>query len=64
MTGMSNPLGTYPDEDVKLTLYRHGLSLAVLFELLAEHGIITTEETQRVAQRLHRELVGLDTDHP
>ncbi len=46
-----------PDE-LHLTLYRHGLSLAVLFDLLVEKGIVTTDEIRRHAQTLnHRILI-------
>lgn len=51
-----------PDSDVSQTLYRHGLSLAVLFDLLCAKGILTREEIRLHAHRLNEELLAEPTD--
>ncbi|MCY0878611.1 MAG: hypothetical protein OWU84_06710 [Firmicutes bacterium] len=43
--------------DLNQTLYRYGLSLAVLFELLVAKGIVTPEEIRAQADRLSQELL-------
>lgn len=47
-----------PDDagETNRTLYRYGLSLAVIFDLLVEKGIVTREEIQRHAQTLNQAL--------
>ncbi len=47
-----------PDDagETNHTLYRYGLSLAVIFDLLVEKGIVTREEIQDHARTLNRIL--------
>lgn len=47
-----------PDDtgETNHTLYRYGLSLAVIFDLLVEKGIVTREEIQRHARTLNQAL--------
>ncbi len=50
------------DDDYRWILYQHGLSLAVLFDLLVTKGILTEAEIQQHAQSLNRELVYPESD--
>jgi hypothetical protein len=43
-------------EDLDQTLYRHGLSLAVLFDLLIAKGVLTPEEIRQQAGELNARL--------
>lgn len=43
--------------DLERTLYRYGISLAVLFDILVEKGIASRQEIQECAQALHRQLL-------
>ncbi|PSR20456.1 MAG: hypothetical protein C7B45_14910 [Sulfobacillus acidophilus] len=49
-------------ENLGQTLYRHGLSIAVLFDLLVEKGVLTTDEIQRKARGLNRTLLDIPSD--
>ncbi|NMP24204.1 hypothetical protein [Sulfobacillus harzensis] len=53
-------MSTHPpsdhSEDLRYTLYRHGLSLAVIFDLLVEKGIVTRQEIQTKARSMNQEL--------
>lgn len=49
-------------EDLNQTLYRHGLSLAVLFDLLVKKGILTPEEIQQQARSVNRKLLSSTDD--
>lgn len=48
--------------DLERTLYRYGLSLTVIFDLLVAKGIVTKDEIQRHAQSLNHELLFPDSD--
>jgi len=51
---MSSRIG--PPDDLELTLYRHGLSLAVLFDLLVDKGLVTRDEIRHRARVLNHHL--------
>lgn len=44
-------------EDLRYTLYQHGLSVAVLFDLLVEKGILTREEIRHQARLVTQRLM-------
>lgn len=54
---MSSRTPSADTEDLQETLYRHGLSLAVIFDLLVEKGILTPAEIQRQARSVNRKLL-------
>lgn len=60
---MSSRFPPTDHSDLNHTLYRYGLSLAVLFDLLVEKGVVTREEIQQRARALNLELL-LHDDHP
>lgn len=54
---MSSHFKSAPSEELNQTLYRHGLSIAVLFDLLVEKGILTTDEIRQKARTVNRSLL-------
>ncbi len=48
---------TDKDADLNHTLYRYGLSLAVIFDLLVEKGLFTREEIQAKSRSLNQHLL-------
>lgn len=54
---MSSRIPASDRDDLNQTLYRYGLSLAVLFDLLVEKGVLTRDDIRRHAQRLNHELL-------
>ena len=56
-------MSSRPPEDLDQTLYRHGLSLAVLFDLLVQKGVLTKEEIRTQAQSLNARLWAVEGDN-
>ncbi len=54
---MSSRTPSQDPDELNQTLYRHGLSLTVLFDLLVEKGVLTPEEIQRQARAVSRKLL-------
>jgi transcriptional regulator CtsR len=46
-------------EEINQTLYRHGLSIAVLLDLLIEKNLLTAEEIRLKAGALNRDLLDI-----
>ncbi len=44
-------------EDLRYTLYQHGLSVTVLFDLLVQKGILTREEIRHHARLVTQRLM-------
>lgn len=55
-------MSSQKSDNLKQTLYRHGLSLAVLFDLLVQKGILTREEIRMQARVVNQELLSRDRD--
>ncbi len=62
---MSSHIPSPESTDLQHTLYRYGLSIAVLFDLLVDKGICTREEIQNRARGLNQQLwFSQDPDAP
>ena len=55
-------MSSHDTDELNLTLYRHGLSLAVLFDLLVQKGIVTVDEIHQQAQRVSHNLLLKDEE--
>lgn len=54
---MSSRTPSSSPAELNETLYRHGLSLAVLFDLLVAKGIVTHEEIRDKARDVNHQLL-------
>jgi len=61
---MSSHIPPSDEQELNHTLYRYGLSLAVLFDLLIEKGMATREEIQQHARALNHQLLISDDSDP